>query len=340
MNLLAVLGDGLMITGFVFVMMLIVEYLNVATRGALQNLAGRRGAAAYTGSALLGVAPGCLGSFAAVSLYTHGSLTFGAIATNMIATSGDEAFVMLAMFPRQALLLNALLLVYGIAVGWLVDRAAPRLGMSTACCDAGLVVHDEELTAPPPLRPVLRGPFSLQRASLSAALGLFALAVVLGVVGPREWGWIRVTLLGLTLVALWIVLSVSEHFLEEHLYEHVARRHLPRLLAWVLGVLLVMAAAEALDLPLAETVRAHPRWALLVAALVGLIPESGPHLVFVTLFAEGAIPFSVLVASSVVQDGHGMLPLLAESRREFVKVKIVTLTAGLVLGGVLMLLGT
>jgi hypothetical protein len=339
MNLTATLGDGLMITGFVLVMMLIVEYLNVATRGTLQRFASRPGATAYTGSALLGVAPGCLGSFAAVSLYSHGSLTFGAIVANMIATSGDEAFVMFAMFPRQALLLNALLFGYALAIGWLVDRVAPRLGMSAACCGAGLVVHEKELREGLAIRPVIRAPFSLQRASLSAGLGLFALAVLVGAFGPHEWGWARVTLLALTLVSLWIVLSVSEHFLEEHLYDHVARRHLPRLLAWVFGVLLAMAAVDASGLPLAETVRAHPRLALLVAALVGLIPESGPHLVFVTLFAEGTLPFSVLVASSVVQDGHGMLPLLAESRREFFKVKAVTLAAGLVLGGALMLLG-
>jgi hypothetical protein len=86
-------------------------------------------------------------------------------------------------------------------------------------------------------------------------------------------------------------------------------------------------------------VRAHPTWALLAAALVGILPESGPHLVFVMLFAQGAIPFSVLVASSVVQDGHGMLPLLAESRREFVRVKAVNLVAGLLLGGALALAG-
>jgi hypothetical protein len=63
------------------------------------------------------------------------------------------------------------------------------------------------------------------------------------------------------------------------------------------------------------------RWiVLLIACLVGLIPESGPHLIFVTLFAQGVVPFSVLLASSVVQDGHGMLPMLAHSRREFLQI--------------------
>jgi hypothetical protein len=70
-----------------------------------------------------------------------------------------------------------------------------------------------------------------------------------------------------------------------------------------------------------------------------LIPESGPHLIFVTLFAQGVVPFSVLLASSVVQDGHGMLPMLAHSRREFVEIKAINLTVGLLAGAVIMALG-
>ena len=71
---------------------------------------------------------------------------------------------------------------------------------------------------------------------------------------------------------------------------------------------------------------------LVVAIIVGIIPESGPHLIFVTLFAQGSIPFSVLLASSIVQDGHGMLPLLAESRRAFLSVKIVNVIYALFIG--------
>jgi hypothetical protein len=335
----AILGDGLLVTGFVFAMMLIVEYLNVATRGALQRVASRRGLPAYASASGLGVVPGCLGSFAAVSLYIHGALSFGAIVANMIATSGDEAFVMLALFPRQALLLAALLFAYGIAIGAVVDRLAPHVGVSTACCDDGLVIHEDESHGGVSLGVPDFGQLSLQRASLLVALGLFVLAVAFGALGPDAWNWVRVTLLVLGAAALWIVATVPEHFLEVHLYEHVARQHLPRLVAWVFGVLVVMAAVEAIGFSLADVVRAHTGWALIAAALVGVLPESGPHLVFVMLFAQGAVPFSVLVTSSVVQDGHGMLPLLAESRREFVKVKLVNLAAGVLLGGGLALVG-
>ena len=82
-------------------------------------------------------------------------------------------------------------------------------------------------------------------------------------------------------------------------------------------------------------------WTLLIAAaLVGLIPESGPHLVFVTLYAGGRIPLSVLVTNSIVQDGHGMLPLLAHSRRDFLRVKTLNLVLGLAVGVAMLALGT
>ena len=73
-------------------------------------------------------------------------------------------------------------------------------------------------------------------------------------------------------------------------------------------------------------------YVLLVAVLVGLIPESGPHLIFVTLFANGSIPFSILMASSIVQDGHGTIPLLASSKKGFIYLKLINGIVGLIFG--------
>jgi hypothetical protein len=52
----------------------------------------------------------------------------------------------------------------------------------------------------------------------------------------------------------------------------------------------------------------------------------------VTLFAQGPLPFAILLANSVVQDGHGTLPLLAVSRRAFLWLKLVNIAFGLLLG--------
>jgi Putative, 10TM heavy-metal exporter len=338
MNPVAILGDALMITGFVFVMMLIVEVVNVASAGAFQRVMRRGGPVTYVGSGLLGSAPGCLGSFAAVAMYVHGALPFGALVSNMIATSGDEAFVMLALFPGKAVFLFAILLVYGVVVGVLTDRVMGGRSYAGACCPSGLAVHETEQVRLFSRPAALEG-CSFPRATLCLFLALFILAVATGTLGPIESGWIRFTLITLAAIAFWISFWVPEHFLEEHLWRHVAREHLPRIFLWVLGVLVLLKLAEAGHFPVVSLVRDHPWAALLAAGLIGIVPESGPHLVFVTLFAQGGVPFSVLLVSSVVQDGHGALPLLAESRREFVKVKAISLVAGLALGSLLLAVG-
>ena len=58
-----------------------------------------------------------------------------------------------------------------------------------------------------------------------------------------------------------------------------------------------------------------------------------------TLFAGGYIPMSVLLANSIVQDGHGMLPVLAYSRRVFILIKIINLIFGLAVGAAAMAAG-
>jgi hypothetical protein len=55
-------------------------------------------------------------------------------------------------------------------------------------------------------------------------------------------------------------------------------------------------------------------------------------MVFITLFAGGMIPFSVLLASSIAQDGHTALPLLAESKKSFVLAKAINIVIGFVIG--------
>ncbi len=329
---------ALLITAFVMAMMLLIEYLNVVSGGRWQTrLAGRRWGQ-YLLAALLGVTPGCLGAFAAVAMYSHGVLTLGAVVTAMIAASGDEAFVMLALVPRQAVFLMVILAVSGLVAGVLVDLlGGRRLTHRPAAC---LEVHAEDRRTYFELRRV-RAEWqdcSAERGVLSVVVGLFLAGILTGQLGPAEWNWIRGSLAVVSALALFIVATVPDHFLREHLWRHVAKKHAPRVFLWTLGALAAMhLLTEVLHL---EASLRRGKWMMLwIACLVGLIPESGPHLVFVTLFAEGAVPLSVLLANSIVQDGHGMLPMLAHSRREFMKVKTIGFSAGLALGAGAMALG-
>jgi hypothetical protein len=78
---------------------------------------------------------------------------------------------------------------------------------------------------------------------------------------------------------------------------------------------------------------------LVIGAILGIVPESGPHLIFVMMYAQGLVPFSVLFTTSFVQDGHGMLPLLSYSIKDSLLIKAFNLVFGLTIGGVLLALG-
>jgi hypothetical protein len=328
----------LMITGFVLAMMLIIEYLNVLTAGKWQKRLAGHIWGQYLLAAFLGVLPGCLGAFTAVAMYTHGVLTLGAVVTAMIASSGDEAFVMLALIPRQAVLLMGIVFGIGLGVGVLVDVAGRRRKTShPAPC---FEVHGNNgcgCFRPAEIRTQWTS-CSPARGTLTAALGLFLAGILAGQWGPSSWNWIRVTLALVTAAALFIAATVPDHFIEEHLWRHVAVKHAPQIFLWTFGALIAMHLLT--DVLHLGPVIQEGRWAvLLVACLVGLIPESGPNLIFVTLFSQGLVPFGVLVANSIVQDGHGMLPMLAHSRREFLLIKGIAFAAALTFGAVALGLG-
>jgi hypothetical protein len=340
---LHLLEHALQITGFVAVMMLVIEYLNVVTSGSWQErLAGRRWGQ-YLLAAALGATPGCLGAFAVVAMYSHRVVTVGAVVAAMIVTSGDESFVMLAVVPKQALAMTAVLTVIGIGAGALTDLVVQSRDPRPEPECEGLALHEQEHCDCFPRGKILRQwrECTAARGILTFVLVIFVAAVASGRIGSEEETWIRVTLIAASAVALFIVATVPDHFLDDHLWKHVALKHVPRVFMWTLGALVLMhVLVERLHVEEAISRGEWARWILLgVACLVGLIPESGPHLIFVTLYARGTVPLSVLVASSIVQDGHGMLPLLAHSRRAFFGVKLVNLLVGLAAGAVVMAAG-
>ncbi len=161
---------------------------------------------------------------------------------------------------------------------------------------------------------------------------------VLGLLEPTGWGWMRITLVVLLSLVALLGLSSSEHYLREHIIAHVLFRHTLRVFLWTFGALLVMSLLPSQGI-VEQFIRSHMLWVFLFAGLLGLIPESGPHLIFVMMFANGLIPFSVLFLSSFVQDGHGMLPLLSVSVRDSIRVKVFNLVFGFAVGGVLYLCG-
>jgi hypothetical protein len=233
---------------------------------------------------VLGVIPGCLGGYITVSMYSKRAFSFGALLAMMIATTGDEAFVMLAMYPVKALWIFLGLFVLAIAVGLLAEFFERR--------------RSSDFSRPD-------GQFGAGPSANSV---------------PESAG---------------AVSSHNEGKDLKHRMLHTLGEAL-KIFAWAFGVLLVVhIASHYVDL---ETwVSGNTALMIPLAVLIGLIPQSGPHLVFVTLFAQGIVPLPVLIASCLSQDGHAGLPLLAEDKRSFFRAKGIKCVLALAAGYLLML---
>ena len=409
--LIDTLRNSVLITGIVIIMMMMIESFNLESHSRFFNRVKGSSFRQVLLAALLGSIPGCIGGFATVSLYSRRLLSFGALTAMMIASAGDEAFVMLAMMPDKALWIFALLFVIavfsGIAIDWImkirnieVCHSEPSVAchheQSIAChhepsadChpEQSIACHPERsegsgsepckevtdsslplrMTAPQiKMTPQQIGPtaggkedamaekdgqdterrsLTWQRLVLTGAIALFAIALAAGWMehdhAVPETGQIHLNLLSewwmnLIFAILCIVMVVimcfrSDSFIKETLWHHVLQKHLPNIFAWTFGVLLAIGLlSEYIDLN--TWVSDNPALMILLAVAIGIIPESGPHLIFVTLYASGLVPLPVLLASSISQDGHSSLPLLAEDKKSFAYAKLLNCLIALIVG--------
>ena len=409
-----ILRNSILITGLVVVMMMI-ESLNIESKGLVfKGLKRTRLGQVVLGS-LLGSIPGCMGGFATVSLYTHRMLSFGALVAMMIASSGDESFIMLAMIPEQALVLFVILFVIAIFTGYVTDLIWDRrhkkscdkhehheCGAEVSCSD-GYSIHHEDVSSRPEdlldmtsachsersASAVKRSPerhYGWKRITMFVGLAIFIAALASGNLGhdhnahASQTGhihteacehshdhshhhghnhnhhhndaqvskgsfqinllsedWMNVLFAVLSLIVLAVLLLGSDHFVEDHLWKHIIVKHLPTIFAWTFGVLLVLGISLQY-IEIDKWISDNTALMIILATLIGIIPESGPHMIFVTLFAAGAVPFPVLLASSISQDGHASIPLLAESKKSFAVAKLINCAVALAAGFAAMLL--
>lgn len=391
-----VLRNSILITGLVITMMLLIEYINVQTQGQLSGRLRNSSFFQVVLGSLLGLIPGCMGGFATVSLYTHGVIGLGALVAMMIASSGDEAFVMLAMVPKEALILAAILLPLSIIVGLAVNFFTKGRKLQHSCPD-DFRIHsndrhhddghghcDHSGDCPHPSFKALLHP-SWQRIVMLLGVGAFTLCLGMGLfehshgagaegcesghshgaaceccegahagheaeavcesghtvkhgINLLDEYWLNLIFALVGLFVLYFLATSNEHFIKEHLWKHVICRHLLPIFCWSAGALLLIEIGlHYLDI--GPWLKENVAILILLAALIGIIPESGPHMVFITMFASGLVPFSVLLSSSISQDGHAGLPLLAEDKKGFLMAKAINVVVALLAGYLCYMIG-
>ena len=396
-TLYIILQQTLIITTLVLGMMMVIEFINVRTGGLWSDKLQKKPWLQILFAIVMGVIPGCLGTYTVVSLYVHRVVNFPALMAALIATTGDEAFFMFSLFPEKALLINLILIVLAIIIATLLQFTMKNKFVGLQNKEMSFPIHEHESCSHShhhrrSVKSNIKNISFVRALLITLCLGVLVL-VLSGVIDGShhlnllmggqteesvihsfesqqdyestsqqdcchshshshshnhtseshihshdhggEADWIRIILIVLFVAILIIVIVAEEHFLEEHLWQHVIKVHLPKIFLWTFGVILCLTIINNF-VNIHDIIDSKPFIVLLVAILIGLIPQSGPHLIFLILFANGDLPLGIFLANCIVQDGHGALPLLAESRKAFfvskgIKVAIAILVSAILL---------
>ena len=430
-TLYIILQQTLIITTLVIGMMMVIEFINVRTGGLWSKRLQKSPWIQILFAIIMGVIPGCLGTYTVVSLYVHRVVNFPALMAALITTTGDEAFFMFSLFPEKALLINLILIVTAIIVATILQFSLKNKFIGLKDKEMSFPIHENESCSHShhhhhSVKKNIKNISFVRALLITLCLGVLTL-VLSGVIdgshhlnllmggaseesvmhsidcqlstvnsqqsesivcvdghhhcshshqvaeSPSHQGceeehlhcnhsqqttdngqqtsstdyghehshnhsgeadWIRIILIILFVAILIIVIVAEEHFLEEHLWQHVIKVHLPKIFFWTFGVILCLTILNNY-VNIHDIIDSRPFIVLLIAILIGLIPQSGPHLIFLILFANGDLPLGIFLANCIVQDGHGALPLLAESRKAFLISKAVKVGLAILVGIVL-----
>ncbi|MBO4771976.1 MAG: arsenic efflux protein [Bacteroidales bacterium] len=336
-----VVGQIVVITFFVLSMIMVLEYLNVFSKGHVHSFMQRNKSLQILISAFLGVIPGCIGTYTAVSLYTHNVIGFGALIANLIATTGDEAFWMMSKMPDKALLIFVGLFALAVVAGYVTNIFVSK--RSNSCGQESHFVlhttHDHHHSLHGNIIENLRH-ISAHRLILLVSIIVFIVLTLCGFLGEHhhhdgeteieaseeKFNFIvSIISMVLSAVTLFVIVRVPEHFLEDHIWHHVIGQHFWKILTWTsIALVLVFVVKEVCDIKTWVEQFSEGSvyvFCMVAAILIGLIPESGPHAVFIMLYCNGVMPLGALLANCIVQDGHGAIPLFAESKKDFFIVK-------------------
>lgn len=350
-----ILLNSIMITGLVCIMMMLIESIDLESKGHFFKGLRNSRISQIGVAAILGSIPGCIGGFAAVSLYSQRLIGFGALVAMMVASTGDEAFMLIAMEPAKALWIFLLLFAIAVTAGLMIEFAGIRRPGKdngpvyvSSCCshEHGNGIHGEERH------------FGWKRILLLSGVVMFLAALLAGLFahdhgaaaeavhthgspGEIEEGllelhlldetWMNILFAILSLVLVAILWKGPDRLVEHQLWDHIIRRHLPSIFGWTFGIMAVFGILM-YHIDISTWISGNTALMIVLAALIGLIPESGPHMIFITLYSAGIIPLPVLLSSCVSQDGHSSLPLLAQDKKSFAYAKLLNCLIAIAVG--------
>lgn len=274
---------------------------------------------------LLGAFPGCGGAIIAVTQYTRGHLSFGAVVATLIATMGDAMFLLLARKPQTALGVLAISMAVGCVAGFIVDRAHGRdfLRPSEKDTAADKVSNADALPQKPAVGADVVWLLMMMPGVVIGVLAAFQYEVDVllhSLTGFEFAHWLGVAGAFLAL-AMWASAGASR--LTCNMDNGTCQQTTPStrekvidttnfVTTWVVVAFVgyeLLIAVAGIDLGTAFAV-----WAPLVpaiAVLLGFIPGCGPAILVTSLYLSGSVPLSAQLGNAIANDGDALFPALA-----------------------------
>ncbi|MDR1792033.1 MAG: putative manganese transporter [Bacteroidales bacterium] len=354
-NILNVIPSALSIVLLITMMMILTEFINLKINNSRWLNKPLHPLIQVVIASLIGLLPGCAGIFVVASLFIHRKVLLPALWAACVTSFGDEVFFMWSLIPAQTVYIVFILFLLAVSTGWLfyLIPAFNRFlqPKETQCADTFNHHCHNELEK----KGVKKSHTTALKILFCAVLLSFSIFCILGLVTEdghfahyapisaiseaqmhtAETGhhWENIVFAAIALLCATLIAFAKPHFFKEHIVRHILYKHLPKIILWVFLVMLVIAIlTQLIDLQYFISIQQSHYILLAIALLVGLIPQSGPHLIILFMYLNGWVPFSVLLANTIVQEGHGGLVLLAFDAKKYAWIKIAKFAIAAVIG--------
>ena len=271
-------------------------------------------------SALLGALPGCGGAIIVVTQFTKRQASFGSVVAVLTATMGDAAFLLLATRPFDGMIVLSTGLIVGSISGYIVNKIH---NVDYLAPDAELMPQNQSTIQDTPIKFAGRVFWRIVFIpSLIIALMLafqFDFSAISNKLNEANIFFGAVC--ALIVVSLWAFTSKGETYQELTAEDDLQNKpsRLNRVMqdthfvtAWVVTAFVIYELTMLFfGLDLKAWFMNYAILAPLIGVLIGLLPGCGPQIVVTTLYIQGVIPFSAMIANAISNDGDALFPAIA-----------------------------
>lgn len=351
-------GAFIEVGAFVGAVLLLFGYINFKKSGKfLETIEKSKKFQPIIGG-LLGLTPGCGGAIFVMPLFFKKSVTFGTVVATLMATMGDAAFVMIAAKPLHYLVVSGLALTIGVITGYLVDFTSLGDKILAKYDKRMMIIKGARSKKEDELPPM--GPIDKKRSNVLNYLfwSLIAVGLVLGIMDltqvdidfPIPAFEEIIGVIGVSL-SIFLVFKGKKFLRDDTPEDEEAKvkslkktfiENAQETAFVIMWVFVGFLAYEMLTLGLgmgdyAAGEQVIESWLLatgvisiVIGVAVGIIPGCGPQIIFITLFINGLVPFSALLANAISQDGDALFPLLAIDRRSAIWATLINKVPALI----------